>query len=246
MGENTPQARPLNIPAAEKAHFARNFIQLAVCELRFPTLFELEADRPPAALAKALRREYPNHDLLTNINVNPAGAALAKAHQFSSKSGRWKVTLRTAALSLETSHYDSFDDLETRLAHVVKAAAGTIDSDFFTRVGLRYINAVPYDPSTVGDWVNPLLVGALASGAYGDPQEFSQRTRGLTQIGGYSFQHGIGTSPSGELRYVLDFDLHQEDVPVADAVSVARKLHDLEFSMFMWSLGAQGRAHLGS
>jgi hypothetical protein len=40
-------AKPLNVPPAGAMHFSRNFIRLAACELRFPTLFELEAERPP-------------------------------------------------------------------------------------------------------------------------------------------------------------------------------------------------------
>lgn len=169
-----PPAKPLNVPPAGAAHFSKNFIRLAVCELRFPTLFELEAERPPLGFAKAVRKEYPSYSFLKNVNVNPGGLAQSNAHSFRSKKGRWTVTLRAAALSLETSNYDSFSEFEERLGFVLKAAEGPIDSDYFTRVGLRYINAMPFDPSEIKQWVNPALVSPLGEGTFGDVEEHWQ------------------------------------------------------------------------
>jgi len=77
------------------------------------------------------------YDLLKNVNLNPGSLAQSNAHSFRSKKGKWTVTLRAAALSLETSSYDSFSEFEKRLGFLLKAAEGTIDSDFFTRVGLK-------------------------------------------------------------------------------------------------------------
>ncbi len=244
-----PSATPektLSVPNVGSAHYKRNFIRLAVCELRFPTLFELELERPPLAFSKAVRKEYPTHDLLTNVNVNMGGVAQANAHAFRSKKGRWTVTLRAAALSLETSFYDSFDEFAERLAFVVKAAEGTIDSEFLTRVGLRYINAVPCGPEVVGEWINPALVGPLAAWTYGTVNEFWQRVQGPTPVGGFTFQHGVQVPPGSPPReYLLDYDFFKEDVVVADTLAVVKKLHELEFSMFHWCLGPKAKEHLG-
>ncbi len=236
----------LSVPDAGRAHYGRNFIRLAVCELRFPTLFELEEERPPLAFAKAVRKEYPTHDLLANVNVNAGGLAHANAHSFRSKKGRWSVTLRAAALSLETSVYDSFDEFAERLGFVLKAAESTIDSEFFTRVGLRYINMVPCELETANEWVNPALVAPLAAGNYGAVNECWQRVQGLTLVGGYTFQHGVQVQAGGSPRdYLLDFDFFREDVPVVEALAVVKKLHELEFSMFLWSLGPKAKEYLG-
>ena len=239
--------RPLTVPTADPAHFATNFIRQAVCEIRFPTLFELEAERPPVDFAHALRKEYPFHSLVKSVNVSQGGVSQASnAHTFRSKNGRWTVSLRAAALSLESTQYDSFHVFEQRLSFVLKAAERVIDSDFLTRVGLRYINAVPFDVDRIGQWVNPTLVEALARGVYGDVDEHSQRVRGATAEGGYTFQHGVSVEPTdGKREYVLDFDFFREDVGVAEALTVVRRLHDLEFAMFVWSLGDAAKSHLG-
>ena len=61
--------RTLTVPAMGPAHFIRNFIDQAVCELRFPTLYELEGPKPPAKFALALRKEYPIQELVESVNL---------------------------------------------------------------------------------------------------------------------------------------------------------------------------------
>lgn len=86
------------------------------------------------------------HSVLNAVQVGPASLANANAHQFSSKKSRWVVVLKSSAITLETAKYDSFDEFEVQLRTVIEAAKQTIDSDFFTRIGLRYINTLPCDP----------------------------------------------------------------------------------------------------
>lgn len=56
MSSQAPLPKPLNVPLAESAHFARNFIRVAVRELRFSTLFELtESERPSSNSREPVR-----------------------------------------------------------------------------------------------------------------------------------------------------------------------------------------------
>ncbi len=246
--ETRPESakRVLSVPPAGHAHYARNFIRLAVCELRFPTMLEYE-ERPPTAFAKAVRREYPTYERLTNLQIESGNVAQSVGHAFKSKNGRWTATVRTAALSLETARYDSYEEFRARLAALVKAAGETIQSEFFTRVGLRYINAIPCALREVGDWVNPDLVHPLAAGTYGDAEEHWQRVRGPTQNGGYNFMHGLAKQAKSDdhPEYVLDFDFFREDVDVSSTLQVVEVLHSEVFSMFRWALGERSKAHLG-
>jgi uncharacterized protein (TIGR04255 family) len=227
------------------AHFKRNFIRTAVCELRFPTLFEIEQNQPPPSLARALRKEYPVYDQQDDLNLTIGRVAKNKSHLFISKKSRWKVSLRAHAISLETSHYDSFPEFRSRLSFIVDAAEKIIDSDFFTRVGLRYINVVPFNGADVAKWINPSLVGVLSDGTYGDVRECFQRVSGTTSLGGYLFQHGLEESDPGKERYILDYDFFCEEVSVSDVMDVVDKLHREEFSMFSRALGDQAKEYLG-
>ncbi|MBN1610021.1 MAG: TIGR04255 family protein [Polyangiaceae bacterium] len=206
-------------------------------------MLELEHEAP-VAFSKAVRKEYPTYELLRDVKLNPGSVAQTHAHAFRSRGRRWTVTVRAAAVSLETSDYDSYGESAQRVDYVLKAAERTIDTDFFTRVGLRYINTVPFRLGEIGEWVNPALVGPLAEGVFGSVDEHWQRVAGVTDVGGYTFQHGLALRPdSSERDYVLDF--YKQDVPVAAALDVVNELHALEFSMFCWSLGDAARRHLG-
>ncbi len=236
----------LSLELVEPAHFERNFIRQVVCELRFPTNFDLDGVRPPLEFAKALRKEYPNYEARNEVNMGLGGVAKANLHAFSSKGMRWTVTIRASVISIETTQYSSYRDFQDRIASVVHAARKVIDSDFFTRIGLRYINVVPYDSDEIKDWINPDLVGPLGDGVYGSVQEYSQRVIGSIEGGGnYLFQHGVGMPDGVNARgYALDLDFSENDVSVEDAVSVAEKLHRYQFSMFMWALGDKAKTYL--
>lgn|GEM_PF-1516474 len=246
---DTPgRKRVLDIPPVAKTHFPRNLIGQAVCELRFPTIFEIEDRKPPAAFWKAMKHSFPLHDVLNNVNVGPSSVVQVNAHQFRSKQGRWVAVLRPSAITLETSRYTSFDEFEQQLKIVVEAAERTIDSDFFTRVGLRYINRLPCKIDEIDGWLNESLARPLAENVFGDVSEHWQQTRGQTYLGGFLFQHGIGVDAKSQTsrNYILDFDLYREDVDISEAMDTIRKLHELEFSLFSWALGDKARQYLQS
>jgi uncharacterized protein (TIGR04255 family) len=237
----------LRMPTVTAAHFQTNYIRQAVCEFRFPTLYELEDDRPPATLSRALRHSYPIQELSEQVRISGGPTSRSNVHLFKSKKQHWSVSLRSSSVTLETTKYDSFPDFKARLSEVLNAVKPVIDADYFTRIGLRYINAVPFDREKIAEWVNPALVTPLSEGLYGDPDEHSGRVSGKTAVGGYLLQHGISMQQGTSAReYALDFDFFAEVVDFGDALDTVQQLHDLEFSMFSWTLGPAAIAKLGS
>lgn len=258
----------LSLPGAGPALYSKNFIKQAVCELRFPTLYDLDVPKPPASFAKALRKEYPNQATVKSLNLELGNDSSASTlhHTFKSRGSKWAVSLRSAAVVLETKDYSSYKEFRARLVEILRAATQVIDSDFYTRIGLRYINALPYDRTSIDEWVNPCLVGVLGSGLLGEPTEYAGRVMGATDIGGYIMQHGIlggagrqqnigalslganteiETQGSTQAEYSIDFDLYAEDVQAEDALQTIDRLHDLEHSLFDWAIGPAARAYLG-
>lgn len=245
-GAAEPQ-RHLDVPIAERRRYKRNFIRQAVCELRFPTIFEIEDKRPPAVFWNTLKRDFQTHELVSKLNVSPGKVEHGNAHRFISSRGRWTATLRSSAVSVETTQYISFEDFEKHLSVVLKAAGQTIDSDFYTRVGLRYINLLPCKPADVKGWINSALIAPLATPVLGTVLEFANQIRGSTVCGGYYIQHGFGMeqgSGAAKEGYVLDFDLYSEDVPVAKVWETISMMHDLEHSLFRWAIGPDALAFL--
>lgn len=235
----------LTLPHVEPTRFAKNFLRQAVCELRFPTLFELEGTRPPPSFAKALRKDYPLYQPNDDLSVGPNGVDKAHVHVFTSIKPGWNVTLRAASVTLETTKYDSFENFQKRLELVVRSASEVIDSEYFTRIGLRYINVIPVGSDRVSDWLNPELVGLHSSEIFGGAVEFSGRIAGPAEVGGYLLNHGLAANASTRRKeYVIDMDFSAQDVDVGEAMSVIETLHKQEFELFSWTLGAKAREYL--
>lgn len=236
----------LNVPQVVPTHYQKNLLEKAVCELRFPTLYGLERGKPPVSLANALRKEFPEHAIVDGLNLSAGSVAQDFGHVFNDKKRRTSITFRAAALSIETTSYQSFEDFLGRILFVATAAKEAIDTDFFTRVGLRYINSLPYELGSINAWVNPAIVSPLAAGLFGEPAEYSGRIASMSEQGGFLFQHGIGKhAETGQLQYLLDYDCWKEDVPVVDLKAEIEKLHETEFRLFHWSIGEAAFEYMG-
>ena len=153
---------PLNVPRTEPVALPRNPIHTAVCELRFPTLVELE-ERGPAIAQRRLRKIYPHFEPGSAVQIGPGSDFhREKRFVFKSKLRDSSVSLRASAIALETDACGRFEEFARRLREVLDVTSSLIDSDFFTRVGLRYINMLPTGGSP-GGWINPMLIAPLST-----------------------------------------------------------------------------------
>lgn len=232
--------------------YKRNFLRQAVCELRFPTLMELGGSRPPAAFVSALRKEYPHLELANEVTfgIGAGGAESNHTHIFRSSKLKWSVSLKQNAVTVETSNYSEYADLKQRVLYVVKAARSVIDSDFFTRVGLRYINVIECgsdDP--VSGWVNPDLIAPMHNENFTGISEYAGRLSLLAADGGCLLQHGLqlvntGRSKPLKPEYVVDIDAYRNEVDVEHVEMAIDIMHAQAFDIFDWSLGDKARSHL--
>ena len=228
-----------------------NFLKQAVCELRFPTLMELGDTRPPAALVAALRKEYPHLELANQVTIG-VGAATgsSNAHIFRSSKLTWTVSLNQSSLSIETTAYPGYPQMRERILRVVDAAAKIIDSDFFTRVGLRYINVIDVDEDPTDGWVNPELVQPILSRQFTGIQEYAGRLQLMAEDGGCLLQHGIRLKQAardGKVsspEYLLDIDSYRNEVTLSDTAAALDAMHAQAFDVFDWSLGGKARSYL--
>lgn len=237
-------ARRLNVSPAPPVEFERNFIKTAVCELRFPTLLELES-RIPDDFQRSLRADYPFYERTTSATV---GLTLntVQQHQFRSRDQGWTVVLKSFAVAIETSKYVNFEGFLTRFERVLKAATKLLDTDFFTRVGIRYINVLPIKSGDLARWVNPVLVSPLSDGIYGDAEHFWQEVRGKAPRGAFTFRHGLGNGNVGDLgTYVLDLDFYDENGEWKNLISILKQLHEQSSGLFRWAVGSEAISAMG-
>ncbi|WP_185735287.1 TIGR04255 family protein [Burkholderia cepacia] len=234
--------------------YQRTFLKQAVAEFRFPTLMELGGARPPAQFVAALRKEYPTLELGQEVTLTMGGesAGSINKHIFRSQKLDWTVSLKESAFSIETSKYPGFHEMKERVMHVVAAASKIIDSEFFTRIGLRYINVIDCgaDPATAG-WVNPELVAPLLSNHFQGIQEYAGRMNLSAEDGGCLLQHGIRIKQKTDKQqeevwpdYLVDLDVFRNGVAIGDAAKALEAMHAQAFNVFDWAIGPAARNYL--
>lgn len=232
--------------------YKRNFLKQAVCELRFPTLMELGDPKPPVALVAALRKEYPHLELANEVTIGIGGGIPGSnnTHLFRSAKLTWTVSLKQSAISIETTAYTGFPNMKERILRVVEAASKVIDSDFFTRVGLRYINVIDSGDDPTDGWVNSDLVQPLLSKQFSGVHEYAGKMQLVAEDGGCLLQHGIRLKPPQRdgkdvvPDYLLDIDSFRSDVSISDIESVLDVLHTQVFDVFDWAIGPKAREYL--
>ena len=235
----TTQARRLNVPRVEIARFKTNFLKEVVCELRFPTLFDLSR-KQVADIAGPIKKKLPLFGEGKEVALASAGDARngEPVFDFVSRDRKTKFSIRPSRLLLSTTNYTDFDAFSELVQVCVNASWKLIDAGFFTRVGLRYVNAIPLPDKDLERWVNPDLVGPLVSGAYGQVSKFVQEVRGTAmRAGQYSFRHGIPGDPEAPASYVLDFDFFEENIEFNQLIPLITEFRRDAFDLFAWAAG---------
>ncbi|MCQ9378831.1 TIGR04255 family protein [Methyloversatilis sp. XJ19-49] len=234
--------------------YKKNFLQQAVCELRFPTLMELGESRPPSVLVNALRKEYPHLELANEFTIGPGASSTGanNSHIFRSAKLNWTISIKESALSIETSSYSGFPTMRSKILQAVEAAKEVIDTDFFTRIGLRYINIIESGDEPVTSWINPALVQTLLNGPFKSVSEYAGRLHLSADDGGCLLQHGIRYKQNANKSspilpdYTIDIDAYRNTVSIADTESAIDKLHEQAFALFDWALAEPARKFLTS
>jgi uncharacterized protein (TIGR04255 family) len=184
---------------------------------------------------------------LSPASPRPEGVS---QHTFKSKKGDWQVSASSLSIRLESLKYDNFEVFAQRLEQLIEWTATFRDSDFFTRVGLRYINLVPISEGSVQGWVNDALVAPLIAGRFGTPDRYIQEVGGFAAPGRYLFRHGLVPEGSGASKgapiYLFDFDFYEETVEAERVVKLVQALHQQSFAFFMWAIGPKAVTAMGS
>jgi uncharacterized protein (TIGR04255 family) len=199
--------------------------------------------KPPVQLQRELRKDFPNYQ--RQLVPIPNTQESETRHILRSKKGDWLVSFKSASIALETTKYTHFDDFFGQLATVVKKSTPLLDTDFFTRVGLRYINEVCIEDGTLDGWIREELISATKN-IYGPLDRFVQEVRGLTPIGKYTFRHGIA-SPEEDKRnlYTIDFDFWEENVELDRVMSLVSEFNHQSLRFFLWVIGPKVKERLG-
>ena len=240
----------VNFSSDNKNKFNRNFLSKVVCEFRFPTLMELGESKPPSSFVKALRKEYPHLELQNEVTITAGSSDSNNTHIFKSQKSNWIVSLRQSSFSIETSSYTHHEKMMARISEVLKAAFPIIDTEIFTRVGMRYINLINVGEDPIDGWINDALVAPIKSKNFRGIREFAGKIVSDSEDGGFTLQHKIHLNPESKDKnpampsYYIDIDVFRTEVEVNDVSSILNNIHNQAFNLFDWCAGEKLRYHL--
>ena len=235
------QLLPVQLPLVEPEVHRRNFVQLAVCELRFPVLMDFDDKLFQRAYAP-LRKLYPRVNRAFNVNLAAMDSKEAQ-YEITSRDNDWSVVLRPASVAIQAApgKYTNMGDIISRLRPILKDLPQHLDIDFFTRVGLRFVNLLPAPAHEMEGWVNPRLLSAFSGGELGSVSSAMQEIRGRCDPRGtFVFKHGFQpelVDGKGERSYVIDIDAADEDVEPVDVEDLLLVLNRNIYAIFRWAIG---------
>lgn len=119
-------------------------------QVRFPEIISIQQKPFIAEFQEQVRSEYPMlvDEKLKTLAVNENGTTAISDEsvwRFIDESKTWRMTLTSTFLSLETRKYLSRDDFVQRLARIMGAVHETIKPSHVTRMGMRYVDRVPFN-----------------------------------------------------------------------------------------------------
>jgi uncharacterized protein (TIGR04255 family) len=245
------------MPFRESDHitYAKNPLDSVVCELRFPTILRI-ASEPPAAFQEKIRADYP----LFARRQPPLGVPteLAKlvgqmsqvgtsVSVFTSTDEKWSISLTPESFALTAGNYQSWREFKKRLDHAVQAMCDVYEPAFYTRLGLRYKNAIfrsDYEFQRSEPWANLIeshIAGELAEPRVAPHVKAAVRNTIIDldgRIGQVRLIHGLGENESrNEECYIIDADFFVESrVEVLNAFSVLEEFNRRAENLFRWCI----------
>lgn len=247
----------LSPPHADRQVFTRNFIRGSIVELNFPTIISFDK-KLAGQFGNHVRKEFPHFSTSYSASLADSGISPGKdSFTFESrKKGNAAISLHESKMNLQISKYTSFEDFERVVENSLEALNSVLDTEFFTRIGYRIINAVPVPnkKEEIPKYINHSLVAPMNNLEFGTNSSNIFEIRGLVnEQDSYTFKYGVpgnqATSKNanrGDIDFMLDFDYQTNDIDSENCVEKMRYFHNVHFPFFWWTLGVKARQYLQS
>ena len=247
-------------PKSKRVQYRLSPIRTVVCQLRFPTILRVEALQP-VDFQEEIRRAFPLFQEKSSIHglqipagfegVVPAEMQQllpqgGKQFDFSSLDGRKTVSLTNNFLSLTTSEYSGWEKFYEEFMGPLNALIRVYGPDSFTRIGLRYQNAILLSELNLSetswtDLINPQLAGILTDRDVGVwindcVQVITIPLRG--QPASVRVQHGLGIEENRkEQVYLIDSDFFiDQPQEVGSAFEILSQFNRKAGFLFRWAI----------
>jgi uncharacterized protein (TIGR04255 family) len=221
-------------PDSERVIYKHAPLVQVICQLRFPPILRIES-QPPAEFQERIRNAFPLLEraptaIAQQAQVPPelmkAFAGTAVTYQFHTEDRLSTLTLASDSISLTTNSYSRWEQFREQFRIPLAALIELYKPSFFSRIGLRYINAIRRE--TLGlkqPWSELLrreILGEISIPEFEENLKVANRALvvGLSDNSSVLLQHGLVMQVSGgEIAYSIDFDFftdHKTEVENAE------------------------------
>ena len=248
---NSQQIAPFQFPNVERKVFKRNFLDTVAIELRYPTFLRLK-EKEPLGISDSIRKHFPMYDQSTEMQMTPLGTTDPQpVYKFTTRTKDPVLSISASNLVLTTKKYKSFEDFTSHIEFLINKAIPHVDTTFFTRVGLRFINKISgINPSgnDIQEWIKYELISPVGGREIGSINNMKNELSGqlLINNGSYTFRYGLSPPSNEGRKFVLDWDYYKEDVEVSDTMSLLNTFHNIHFPFFWWALGEKAKTALSN
>ena len=250
-------------PDSPREVFPRNVLKEVICQLRFPNILRITGE-PPFQFQDAIRAEYPHYEQEGPediLSLPPEVAELASGlsirigqadatHKFSTADKMRTISLTSGFFAVSETEYVDRESFREAVIATEREFRAVYSPSFYTRVGVRYRNAV--DRTALGitsrEWhnlLNPALLAELgADHVRRDVREIV--TRSELSVDGeperrVRIVHGLAKSEQGRQVYVLDADFFatHELGESDDIAQLVAEFSDLNGRFFRWAISPE-------
>lgn len=252
-------------PPSERVIYSNAPLVEVTFQVRFPSILRIEGEAP-AVFQDRIRRTFPLLErgapigLPQNLTLPPemmqflGSAGVGTVYRFLTGDRKSTVTLSPESLGFSTSEYHRWEEFLSDLRVSLNALCEIYEPAFFSRIGLRYIDAI--DREVIGlsgvPWsrlFRPEILGELAVPVFERNLELAGRqlqVRLPDGGGSMVLRHGIGRVAGREHpSYMIDLDFFRADrVEVSNAEPILHAFHELSGRAFRWTITDELRCAL--
>ena len=158
---------PFSGPPPDEVALANPPLVRVIGQIAFPTLAKISQASVLAPFQERIRSVYPllTQEEIQHIEMQPTAVPRVRSDiiwRFGSADGKWRVSLSSSFLALETTAYTSRTEFVGRMIALATALQATMDPQFYLRLGLRYINRMEGEAlARITTLIKPEVLGVL-------------------------------------------------------------------------------------
>lgn len=174
----------------KRVKFGKSPLVEVILQLRFPTILSINS-KEPEEFQEKIRKNFPIYhcaiEQQQEVLIKPDGSqeivkrANNKNYHFVSRDGLWKINITSSFISISTVKYTVWEDMKDRFGEPLNEFVRIYSPAFYSRIGLRYIDAITKDFLGLeqyewSDLLQPHIIGTMSVHSEKEIKSYSMNT----------------------------------------------------------------------